>query len=166
MMRARATGPGFVVLALVALVAVAVVLAIRARPSRVTMVASAAPTASERFPNAWPTPPPPDVAALLGGLGPGSELTGAWRVRGVSPVEQGRIVIDVVRDEVGFRVWIVQKGKDDRLPPRQTRLYWLYTAQPRPSAEALGDEDYAPVLDALVARIRSAESTVPVPAGM
>ena len=108
---------------------------------------------SDPFPNSWPDPPPADVAALLGGLGPGSDLGGGWRVRGVSPVLEQRIVIDVDKAGVGFRVALTTKGRDERVPPKSTARYALYTIQPRPSAEALQDSDYAAVLGAIATRV-------------
>lgn len=161
--RPHTIGVGLAVLAACGLVVVALVLALGPQPRAAAPVW---PSTSERFPNEWPTPPPAEVAALLDGLGPGSELVGPWRVRGVSPVLSQRVVVDVDRGDAGFRVWIVVRGRDERLPPRQTARYSLYTAQPRPSAEALTDEDYAAVLDALAERIERTESSAAVPAGM
>jgi hypothetical protein len=163
--RAGGVGVGLGVLGMAGLVVLALVLALRSQPRRPAPTPSA-PTASERFPNAWPAEPPSDVAALLDGLGPGSPLTGKWRVRGVSPVEDHRIVVDVDRGDAGFRVWIVRRDQDSRLPPKQTERYALYTAQPRPNAEALQDEDYGEVLDALVERIARTETKLAIPAGM
>lgn len=121
---------------------------------------------SDPFPNSWPDPPPADVAALLGGLGPGSDLGGGWRVRGVSPVLEQRIVIDVDKAGVGFRVALTTKGRDERVPPKSTARYALYTIQPRPSAEAPKDADYAAVLTAIAARVTEREGSVAVPAGL
>lgn len=156
-------GVGLAVLGGASLIVLALVLAASPHPKAPQ---PSAPTASERYPNAWPSEPPADVGALLEGLGPGAPLSGSWRVRGVSPVEDHRIVIDVDRGDAGFRVWIVRRGQDPRLPPKQTEKYALYTAQPRPSAEALDDEDYGAVLDELSARIKRTESRVAVPTGM
>lgn len=77
--------------------------------------------APEPYPNSWPDPPPPDVAALLGGLGPGSDLGGGWRVRGVSPVLEQRIVIDVDKAGVGFRVALTTKGRDSARAAKEHR---------------------------------------------
>jgi len=159
----RGAGVAFALLGGVLLVGTAVLLAART-PSR--PAPAPLPTASERYPNAWPAPPPPDVAALLGGLGPGSTLAEGWRVRGVSPVLEQRIVIDVEKDERGFRVALVLKERDERRPPKATARYALYTLQPRPSAEALGDDDYSTVVGAIAARVEEREGSVPVPGGM
>ncbi|MBI3205137.1 MAG: hypothetical protein HYZ29_26600 [Myxococcales bacterium] len=128
----------------------------------------AAPSASapDLFPNPWPTPPPPDVAALLGGLGPGAALRDGWRVRGVSPVHEQRIVIDVDKSGVGFRVALMREGRDERVPPKRTARYALYTIQPRPTADAVHDADYAVVLTAIAAVVTEHEATAPVPAGL
>jgi hypothetical protein len=166
-MRGRGNGVGIAVLAGAGLIfAVVVALALRRPPPRSTHVEGPPPIASERFPNEWPNPPPADVAALLDGLAPGASLEGGWRVRGVSPVTDGHIVIDVARGEIGFRVVIVQKGKDPRRPPAESARYALYTAQPRPAADSIKDEDYAPVLSALRARLAKTESRVATPRGM
>ncbi len=122
---------------------------------------------NERFPNTWPEPPPADVSRLLDGLGPGSPLVGSWRVRGVSPVADRRIVVDVDRgNDVGFRVWLMLPETDQRLPPLRTERYVLYTAQPRPTAQAVSDEMFSEVLGALAVRIRKTEMSVPVPSGL
>jgi hypothetical protein len=106
------------------------------------------------------------VAALLAGLGPNTPLVGRWRVRGVSPVTDGRIVIDVDRGDVGMRVWIVRRESDPRRPPAQTERYALYSVQPRPAADSIDDEASGEVLRALASRLKSTESSVPIPAGM
>jgi hypothetical protein len=124
------------------------------------------PRASEAFPNAWPDPPPADVAALLGGLAPGAVLAEGWRVRGVSPVIDGHVVVDVEKGELGFRVVLMPRDKDRRAPPAASERYALYTVQPRPSAEKIRDDDYAPVLTALRARLLANEARVAVPRGM
>lgn len=153
---------GFAVLGGVALVVLALGLAVR----KPTPPAGPTVPADSRFPNAWPEPPPAEVAALLDGLGPGASLVGRWMVRGVSPVHEQRIVVDVDRGDAGFRVWIVKKDRDSRLPPTATGRYALYTAQPRPSVDALTEQDYAEVLGALSARLAKTETAVPVPSGM
>jgi hypothetical protein len=152
------------VLLVVGLGIVGIVLSVR-KPtsSRPAPIASSAP---DPFPNFWPNPPPADVGALLDGLGPGAPLGHGWRARGVSPVENARVTVDVARKGVGFRVWIVQRDRDQRLPPKRTKKYDLYTAQPRPTAESVSDEDYSSVLGALAQRIAKTELNVPVPAGM
>ena len=124
------------------------------------------PVASEAYPNAWPTPPPADVAALFGGLGPGAALTPRWRVRGISPVHEQRIVLDVASGDLGFRVAVKLKERDERVPPKRTARYALYTIQPRPSAEQIQDPDYAEVLTALAAILTDREGKAPVPAGL
>jgi len=150
----------------VLLLVVAVVLALRAAPAPGTASPSASAAEPERFPNEWALPPPADVAALLDGLGPGSVLEGGWRVRGVSPVVDRKIVVDVQREDIGFRVWICLHDRDSRLPPRRTGRFSIYTAQPRPTQDAVRDEDFAQVLDAIAARVRSAEARVSLPRGM
>lgn len=124
------------------------------------------PTASERFPNQWPDPPAQDVALLLDGLGPGAMLDARWRVRGVSPVHDGRVVVDVDDGSLGFRVEIRRKGEGKFLPPASTERYALFTIQPRPTLEAVSDEDYREVLSALAARLRKTEGRVPTPRGL
>lgn len=161
--RSSGSFAAFGLLAAVALIVVAVGLALRGPKPRAD--ASPAPTASDRYPNAWPEPPPAEVSSLLGDLGPGASL-GTWRVRGVSPVHEQRIVVDVERGEVGFRVAIERKATSDKKPPKATERYALFTVQPRPSAEALDDADYAEVLDALAARLTQTEARVPTPAGL
>lgn len=158
------SGVGFALLGGALLVVVAIVLALRGPAEAPTPTALA--TASERFPNAWPEPPPRDVALLLGGLGPGSSLAGDWRVRGVSPVHEQRFLVDVANGERGFRVAVMLKERDPRLAPKTTARYALYTLQPRPTAESLQDADYAAVLGALGAIIEKHEALGPVPAGM
>jgi len=157
------------VLLAVGLVGVGIGLSLR-KPTPPTPVPVTSATRSadppDPFPNFWPDPPPHDVGALLDGLGPSSPLADGWRVRGISPVQDGRITIDVARGDVGFRVWIVRRDRDERLPPRRTKKYDLYTAQPRPTAEAVGDEAYASVVAALAARVQRTEDRVKVPAGM
>jgi hypothetical protein len=118
------------------------------------------------YPNTWPLPPPADVTRLLDGLGPGSTLTTRWRVRGVSPVLDKKIVVDVDDGAVGFRVWIMRPGNDQRLPPHKTEKYVLYTSQPRPTAEAVGDGAFGEVLKALGERLQKTENSVPTPAGL
>lgn len=118
------------------------------------------------YPNTWPLPPPADVARLLDGLGPGSTLTGRWKVRGVSPVHEKKIVVDVDDGAVGFRVWVMRPESDRRLPPHKTEKYVLYTSQPRPTAEAVGDDAFGEVLKALGDRIRRTENSVPIPLGL
>lgn len=124
-----------------------------------------APRVSVRFPNPWPERPPHSVAEALDGLGPGDVLAG-FRVRGVSPVHESRIVVDVERGDAGFRVWIQRRDNDRRLPPAKTDKYALYVVQPRPTADAISDDDQAAVLKALAARLRRRERTVPVPVGL
>lgn len=162
--RSSGAGVGFVVLGGVALVVLAVVLALRGQSGESQPAPAAAP--SERFPNAWPGPPPPDVAALLGGLGSGSTLAAGFSVRGVSPVHEQRFLVDVAKGELGFRVAVMLKERDPRLPPKTTARYALYTLQPRPTAESLEDADYAAVLSALGAVIQQNEAVVAVPAGL
>lgn len=123
------------------------------------------PNASS-FPNEWPHPPPADVAALLGGLGPGASLDGGWRVRGISPPQQRRVVIDVERGEIGFRVWVTAKGAGPGAPPRETEQYALYTVQPRPAQSSVPNEEFGRVLENLAVRIAAQESRVPKPAGL
>lgn len=118
------------------------------------------------YPNTWPLPPPADVTRLLDGLGPGSPLTGRWRVRGVSPVLDKKIVVDVDDGAIGFRVWIMKPESDKRLPPHKTQKYVFYTSQPRPTAEAVGDGAFGEVLKALGERIQKTENSVPTPAGL
>jgi hypothetical protein len=159
-------GVAFVVLGAVGLIVIAVALALRPPTASRQLPNSAAPRAVDPFPNAWPDAPPADVAALLDGLGPGAQLTARWRVRGISPVIDAKIVIDVDRGDAGFRAWIVRSDRDSRLPPKRTAKFSLYTAQPRPTAEALDDAAYAEVLAALAQRIRRTETKVAVPRGM
>lgn len=162
--RSSGAGVGFALLGGVVLVVLAIVLALRG-PAQPAPAASAA-SAGERFPNAWPDPPPADVAALLGGLGPGASLTESWRVRGVSPVHEQRILVDVASGERGFRVALLLKERDPRRPPKATARYALFTLQPRPTAESLKDADYSAVLGALATLVEKNEGVVPVPAGM
>lgn len=150
--------------ALAALVALGVGAALRRSPEQAPQ---AQPSAErERFPNPWKAPPPADVAALLGGLGPATDLGAGWRVRGVSPVHEGRIVIDVERGEIGFRVWVMRRDDADKRPPARTKHYALFVVQPRPTGEAVDDEGKGHVLAALAARLRATEGRVPVPAGL
>lgn len=136
----------------------------------IVMPDAPAPAPSARvpdpFPNPWPAPPPADVAVLLGALGPGATLRDGWRVRGVSPVHEQRIVIDVDKSGVGFRVALKLEGRDERVPPKRTARYALYTIQPRPTADAVQDADYAAVLSAIAAVVTEREANVPVPAGL
>lgn len=125
-----------------------------------------APKSPERFPNTWPEPPPAEVARLLDGLGPDSPLVGRWRVRGVSPVHEKKIVVDVDRGDIGFKIWVMRPESDKRMPPHKTERYVLYTSQPRPTAESVNDEAFGEVLKALGERIRRTEMTVPTPSGM
>jgi hypothetical protein len=81
-------------------------------------------------------------------------------------VHDKKIVVDVDDGAVGFRVWVMLPGTDGRLPPHKTDKYVLYTSQPRPSTEAVGDGAFAEVLKALGERIRRAENVVPTPAGL
>lgn len=124
------------------------------------------PVTSEAYPNAWPLPPPADVATLLGGLGPGSMLTPRWRLRGISPVHEQRIVLDVASGDLGFRVAVKLKDRDERVPPKRTARYALYTIQARPSADRIQDSDYAEVLSAIAAILTAHEGRAPVPAGL
>jgi hypothetical protein len=121
---------------------------------------------SSNFPNEWPDPPPPDVAALLGGLGPGMSLDAGWRVRGISPPRERRVVIDVERGEIGFRIWVTAKGAGPGAPPRETQKYALYTVQPRPAQNSVPNEEFGRVLEMVANRIAAQESRVPTPAGL
>lgn len=156
--RTSGSGVGWALVALPVLVIVAVVLSLRKPEAPPT-----APVASERYPNAWPGPPPPEVARLLGDLGP---LPSGWRIRGVSPVHEQRIVVDVEKGEAGFRVAVMLKERDSRRPPKATARYALYTLQPRPTEESIQEHDYAEVLGALATRIQANEAGAPVPSGM
>jgi hypothetical protein len=124
------------------------------------------PRVDDSYPNTWPLPPPIDVQRLLDGLGPGSALTARWKVRGVSPVHERKIVIDVDDGGRGFRVWVMQPESDKRVPPHKTEKYVLYTSQPRPTAQSVDDAAYGEVLEALGARIRRTENQVPTPVGL
>jgi hypothetical protein len=160
--RRKGLGPAVIVIALLIGVWGSIGLLCTAVPPPVVP----APPPRERYPNAWPDPPPADVARLLDGLGPDTPLVGRWRVRGVSPVHEKKIVVDVDRGDIGFRVWITKPESDKRLPPHKTERYVLYTSQPRPTAADVKDEDFAEVLKALGERIRRTELTAPIPAGM
>jgi len=162
----RSTGAlmGFAVLGASALIISVIISAIRS-PSSEPAPAPAV-SAPDRYPNEWPNPPPSDVATLLGGLGPNTPLVGRWRVRGISAVTNGRIVIDVDRGDIGMRVWVVRKESDPRKPPAETARYALYTAQPRPNADSIDDQASGEVLGALVERIKQTEASAPFPAGM
>lgn len=126
--------------------------------------AEAAPPS--RYPNPWPDPPPADVAALLDGLAPGAPLPAGFVVRGISPVHEQRIVIDVERGEAGFRVWVVQRGTDERRPPGSSEHYAVYFVQPRPTADAIDDDARREVLREVLRRIRKTEATTATPAGL
>jgi hypothetical protein len=128
--------------------------------------ASASPGSDREFPNEWPEAPPADVGALLGGLGPGSALDGGWRVRGISPPKERRVVIDVQRDGIGFRVWLTAKGAGPPGPPKQTERYALYTVQPRPEQNSVPNEEFGRVLEALGSRVAQNEARVPTPRGL
>ena len=123
------------------------------------------PRASVRFPNPWPDPPPADVAALFDDLRLG-DTVGGYRVRAISPVHDARIVVDVEKNDAGFRVWVERRKPGGRVPPAKTSQYALFMVQPRPSPDAINDEDQAAVLKGLVERIRRKESSVPVPSGL
>ncbi len=123
------------------------------------------PRVSVRFPNPWPEPPPRGVSDALDGLTRGDNIAG-FVVRAVSPVHEARIVVDVERGDVGFRVWIQRRDSGRQLPPAKTEKYALYVVQPRPTTDAIGDDDQAAVLKALAARLRRREKTVPLPAGL
>jgi hypothetical protein len=161
--RARGAGVAFALLGAAALVVLGLGLAARQAPRR--GAPPSAPIVSERFPVEWPSLPPAEVAALLDGLGPGAEL-GGFRVRAVSPVLEGRVVIDVARGDAGFRVAVVRKERDARRPPASTERYALFTQQPRPDADSITEEEYGAVVGALAARVREREGKVPIPAGM
>ncbi|MBK7581274.1 MAG: hypothetical protein IPI67_13800 [Myxococcales bacterium] len=155
---------GFGLLAAVGLIGLSVVLAVKqAAPGPANVPAI---TVHEEFPNAWPSAPPPSVARLLDGAGPGTALGEKWRIRGVSPVHEQRIVIDVANGSIGFRVLVMLKERDARLPPKQTERYSLYTVQPRPRSDSVDDKDYDLVLKALGERIAKQEKSVPVPDGL
>src|SRR5687768_16239787 len=102
---------GFAVLGATAMLITIIVSVIRPDGARNPPPSASAPSPPDPFPNEWPHPPPADVAALLSGLGPNTPLVGRWRVRGVSPVIDGRVVLDVDRGDVGMRVWIVQRER-------------------------------------------------------
>lgn len=135
-------------------------------PAASASAPSPAASVGERFPNFWPDPPPADVRALLDGLGPGTALTGGWSVRGISPPQEQRIVIDVARGEAGFRVWVTRKGGGSGAPPAQTERYALFSVQPRPEANSVSSEDLGRVLEAVAERIRRTEQRVPAPRGL
>src|SRR5262245_48128631 len=124
MRRRRNFSPGkFIAFALLGaggLVLSAVIAIVRTPNAPPATSSAPPPAASDPFPNEWPAPPPPEVAALLDGLGPNTPLVGRWTVRGISPVQNARVTLDVDRGDVGLRVWIVRRESDPRRPPAQT----------------------------------------------
>jgi hypothetical protein len=122
--------------------------------------------APERYPNPYKQPAPADVTLLLDGLVRGSSLDGGFSVRGVSPPEDHRVIIDVERGDVGFRVWLMRKGADSRRAPASSEHFSLYVVQPRPSAEAVTDDMKKAVLGDLKRRLKKTESQVRVPSGL
>ena len=126
--------------------------------------ANAPAVAPERYPNPYKQPAPPDVTLLLDGLVRGASLDGGFRVRGISPPEDRRVIIDVERGDVGFRVWLMRKGADTRRPPAESEHFTLFIVQPRPTAEAVTDEMKKAVLGDLTRRLKKTETSVRVPA--
>ncbi len=120
----------------------------------------------ERYPNPYKGPAPADVTLLLDGLVRGSKLDGDFTVRGVSPPEARRIIIDVERGDLGFRVWLTRKGADERRPPASSARYALYVVQPRPSSEAITDDMKKAVLSDIKRRLKKTEANAAVPAGL
>lgn len=122
--------------------------------------------APERYPNPYKGPAPPDVTLLLDGLVRGSSLDGGFSVRGISAPEEKRVIIDVERGDVGFRVWLMRKGADTRRAPASSEHFSLYVVQPRPSAEAVSDDMKKAVLGDLKRRLIKTETQVRVPVGL
>ncbi len=122
--------------------------------------------APERYPNPYKGPAPPDVTLLLDGLVRGANLDGGFSVRGISAPEEKRVIIDVERGDVGFRVWLMRKGADTRRAPASSEHFSLYVVQPRPSAEAVSDDMKKAVLGDLKRRLIKTETQVRVPVGL
>ena len=120
----------------------------------------------ERYPNPYKGPAPADVTLLLDGLVRGSKLDGDFTVRGISPPEARRVIIDVERGDLGFRIWLTRKGADERRPPASSARYALYVVQPRPSSDAITEDMKKAVLGDIKRRLKKTETSASVPAGL
>lgn len=104
--------------------------------------------------------------ALLDGLGPGDRIAG-WRIHRTRLVDGKRLAIDVWQGKTGFTVWVAKKGSGGgKIAPAQTDKYDFYVGEARTYGGPVPAGAENKVLDAIVARVKRAESKVPVPPGL
>jgi hypothetical protein len=103
-----------------------------------------------------------EARALLGGLAVGERLMG-WTVQALDGPSEGRLRIDLGRDDVRFALMVAAKGTHPEAAPVETERYVIFYGHVHPPETALPDGTIRATTHALARRIRANEATVSVP---
>lgn len=158
--RRRVVGAAFTVLALLALLALAVVL-LRESERGPKPAPSAALIGATSAPSAAPPPAGPIELAILAPLVVGSTSKG-WKVRAVSAVHEGAIVVTFVEEKGDGVVdlFVAASADDEVAPPATAGRYSVFYAVRRALPED-GDR-----LAKVLARAIEKHQDAPVPPGL
>lgn len=105
------------------------------------------------------------VLKLLGGLKKGDALGGV-QVTAVSAVVQGRIFIQLSKDNAVGEVVLTKQDENGPLPPAKSQKYAIFFSTPSPKVPSISQGQLTAVCEALVERLRATEDTVPSPEGL